>query len=83
MPRDLLAELAESAVPPPPPTFERSLHERLNQRLVVHQVLDLILKGSGYTIWHLACGLVGLLRLTITGKFEPDPKPGAGSAPDA
>ena len=74
MPRDFLEELAEAPVPPVPVAFNRALHERLNRRLVAGQVLDLALRGVGYTLAHFARAAGGLFLLTVTGRFERESK---------
>jgi hypothetical protein len=74
MPRDFLEELAEVPVPPVPVAFNRALHERLNRRLLAGQMLDLGLRGMGYTLAHFARAVGGMLMLTITGKFERESK---------
>ena len=77
MPTDLLEKLAELPIPPPPPTqaFDRAIHKRINSRLVVGQFFDLLLRGFGFCFVHFAKALLGLVRLTLTGKFE-SPKNG-------
>jgi hypothetical protein len=74
MPRELLDQLADAPVPPPPATFDRALHDRLNRRLLVGQMLDLGLRGMAFTFAHFARALAGFLSMTITGKFERDAK---------
>jgi hypothetical protein len=74
MPRDFLEELAEAPVPPVPAAFNRALHERLNRRLLAGHMLDLALRGMGYTLSHFARAAGGLLMLTISGKFERESK---------
>jgi hypothetical protein len=69
MPRDFLEELAVSPVPPPPDTFNRALHERLNRRLLAGHILDLALRGIGYCLVHFARALTGFFALTLTGAF--------------
>lgn len=81
MPRDVLEQLADKPVPPVPVTFDRSVHDRLNRWLLVGQLLDLALKAMGYTLLHFSRAVLGLLTLTVTGKFEPGRKDGPGSAP--
>lgn len=81
MPRDVLQELAEAPVPPLPATFNRALHERLNRRLLVGQMLDLGLHGMVFTLAHFARALVGFFTLTVSGKFEPGGKDEPRSAP--
>ena len=72
MPRDFLEELAEAPVPPLPDTFNRALHERLNRRLLAGHVLDLALRGLGYSLLHFARALAGFFTLTVLGEFEKD-----------
>jgi hypothetical protein len=69
---DLLEQLAELPVPPAPPpqVFDREIHQRINSRLIVGQVLDLLLRGFGFGMLHFAKALVGLVRFSLTGKFE-------------
>ncbi len=77
MSTDLLEQLAEVPVPPAPPPqqFDRGIHQRINDRLFVGQVVDLALRGFGFAAAHFSRSLLGLLRLTFTGKFDP-PKSG-------
>ncbi len=72
MPTDLLEKLADVPVPPPPPQkqFDRAVHRRINDRLIVGQILDLSLRGFGFAALHFSRALLGLLRLTFTGKFD-------------
>jgi hypothetical protein len=70
MPRDFLEELAEAPVPPPPDTFNRALHERLNRRLLAGHILDLALRGIGFCVVHFARALAGFFALTVLGKYE-------------
>jgi hypothetical protein len=74
MPRDVLEQLADAPVPPLPATFDHALHDRLNRRLLVGQVIDLGMRGMGFTLAHFARALFGFLVLTVTGKFEAGPK---------
>ena len=77
MPIDLLEKLAEVPVPPAPPpkVFDRAIHERINSRLIVGQIFDLLIRGSAYAVLHFAKAVVGMVRLTLTGKLE-SPKNG-------
>jgi hypothetical protein len=81
MARDFLEQLAEAPVPPVPDSFNRALHERINNRLLVGQLVDLGLNGTGYTLEHFARAMAGFFTLTLTGKFEPGAKEGPGTAP--
>jgi hypothetical protein len=82
MPTDLLEQLAELPVPPAPPpqVFDRAVHQRINSRLIVGQILDLLLRGFGYAIAHFAKAVFGLMRLTVTGKL-PEVKQDRGQPP--
>jgi hypothetical protein len=72
MPTDLLEKLAELPVPPAPPPkiFDRAIHQRINSRLIVGQVFDLLLRGFCFGAVHFIRPLLGLIRLTLTGKLE-------------
>jgi len=83
MATDLFSRLAELPVPPAPaaPRFNAALHQRLNKRLVAGQLADLAVRGFGFAIWNMAHAAGGLLKLTLTGKFEPGPNDGSRPAP--
>lgn len=72
MPVDLLEQLAEVPVPPAPTpqVFDRAVHQRINSRLIAGQIFDLLIRGSAFAMVHFAKAVVGVLRLTLTGKFE-------------
>jgi len=76
MPTDLFEKLADVPVPPPPPSkqFDRAVHAKINDRLIVGQIFDFWIRGAGFGAAHFSKALVGLLRLTFTGKFDK-PKP--------
>ena len=67
-----LEKLAEVPVPPAPApkVFDRAVHERINSRLLVGQILELLFGACGFAIGHFAKAVVGLVRLTLTGKLE-------------
>jgi hypothetical protein len=80
MPVDLLEKLeklAEIPIPPAPPSkvFDRGVHERINSRLLVGQILEFVFRGGSFAIAHFAKAIIGAIRLTITGKLET-PKDG-------
>jgi len=80
MPVDLLEKLeklAEIPIPPAPPpkVFDRAVHQRINSRLLVGQIVEFVFRGCGFAMVHFAKALVGAVRLTITGKLET-PKDG-------
>lgn len=69
--KDFLEQLADLEVRDPPPEFDRSLHERLNRSLVVQHVLDLMLGAIPWAIAHFFGAVVGFVKFTATGKFDP------------
>ena len=77
MPVDLLEKLAEIPIPPAPPpqVFDRAVHERINSRLLVGQILEFVCRAGGFAIVHFARAIIGAVRFTITGKLET-PKDG-------
>ena len=80
MPVDLLEKLeklADIPIPPatPPKVFDRAVHERMNSRLLVGQILEFMFRGCGFALAHFAKAIIGAVRLTITGKLET-PKDG-------
>jgi hypothetical protein len=81
MATDLFEQLAEAPVPAPPPSFDSGWRQRLNRRLLAGQLLDLAVRGFGSAMWHLARAGVGLVILTLTGKFEPRASDGQRPAP--
>ena len=54
MSTDLLEKLAELPVPPPPSQqkFDRAVHDRINSRLIVGQVIDFVLRGFAFATLH-------------------------------
>jgi len=77
MPVDLLEKLAEIPIPPAPPpkVFDRGVHQRINSRLLVGQILEFVFYGCTFALLHFARAVIGAIRFTITGKLET-PKDG-------
>jgi hypothetical protein len=71
---DLFEQLAQSDVPPPPPQFNRQLHDRVNRSLVASQLADLALGALPWAIGHMLRALGGFFCLTVTGKFTTGDK---------
>lgn len=69
MNHDILERLAESDVPPLPADFDRSVHQRLNQVLLVGQFVDLVFRTLPYALGHFARGLLGAVIFTLSGQF--------------
>jgi hypothetical protein len=81
MATDLFEKLADLPVPPVPEAFDRSLHDRINTRLLMGQFLDLGMRGTGFALVHFARALLGFFKLTVAGKFESGPQDGSRPAP--
>lgn len=71
---NLLDQLAELEVPPPPAQFDTQLHERVNRSLVKTQLVDLFVSGMPWAMLHFARAFVGLIAYTITGRYESPKK---------
>lgn len=69
MTHDLLERLAESEVPPLPADFDRSVHQRLNQALLVGHFVELAFRTLPYALIHFGQGLLGAVSFTLSGKF--------------
>jgi hypothetical protein len=76
MATDLFEKLAELEVPPPPEAdhFDRQLHDRVNRSLVAGQLVDLATGGLPWAILHFSRALLGLVTLTLTGRYDTKPK---------
>ena len=72
---DPLEKLALLEVPEPPAEFDRQLHERLNQRLIVQHVADLVLRVMPWAIFELGRAAVELFGFTLTGRFDDERHP--------
>ena len=81
MASDLFEKLAELPVPPVPETFDRTLHDRINKRLIVGQFLDFATQGFGFALVHFFRAFADLLKVTVTGKFESGSQEGSRPAP--
>ncbi len=71
---DLLEQLAQTEVPPPPDTFDLQLHDRVNRSLLVTQFVDLFLVGMPWAFLQLSRALLGFVAFTVTGRYEPKSK---------
>jgi hypothetical protein len=71
---NLLDQLADWEVPPPPVAFDDQLHERVNRSLVTSQLVDLFLGGLPWALLHFGRALTGLIAFTVTGRYETKEK---------
>ncbi len=70
MATDFLEKLAEADIPPVPEALDREVHQRLNYVLLTLHVLDFMLRAVPFAMLHFGRGLVGLIRYTLTSRFE-------------
>ncbi|MEX2113931.1 MAG: hypothetical protein WD845_12145 [Pirellulales bacterium] len=71
---DLLERLAQTEVPPPPDTFDRQLHDKVNRTLLITQFVDLFLVGMPWAFLQFSRALLGFVAFTVTGRYEPKSK---------
>ena len=68
---NLLEQLAELEVPPPPAKFDAQLHDRVNRTLLREQLVDLFVRGLPWAALHFLRAVLGALSYTLTGRYEP------------
>jgi hypothetical protein len=71
---DFLEQLADLDVPPPPSTFGEELHGRMNRGLITLQIIELVTLVFPAAVFELARALTGLVRFTLSGKYELNEK---------
>ena len=71
---NLLEQLADLEVPPPPAHFDAQLHERVNRSLLTWQLVDLCVSAAPHALLHLVRALVGLVAFTLSGRYETKTK---------
>jgi hypothetical protein len=69
MATNLFEQLAQSEIPPPPPEFDRQLHERVNRTLIVTQLIDLALSAMPWAMLQLGRALLGIVTFSLTGHY--------------
>jgi hypothetical protein len=68
-----LEQLAELEVVPPPPHFDRELHERVNRSLLAQQVAGLAIGAVPVAAVEFLRAIAAALAFTVTGHFpQPD-----------
>jgi hypothetical protein len=72
--KDLLEQLAELEVAPPPPEFDRRLHERVNRSLMAQHLIDFAVGAVPWAVMHFFRAVVGMLTFSVTGKFPDERK---------
>jgi len=71
---DLLEQLSQSEVPPPPDEFDRQFHQRLNQSLLFGHLVELAFRAIPFAFGFFLQAVIGLLVLSLTGRFPPTSK---------
>jgi len=71
---NLLDQLAELDVPPPPAAFDAELHDKVNRAIVTTQIADLVVSALPYAIAEFFRALVGLAIFTVTGRYDSKSK---------
>ncbi len=69
MTRSVLEQLSEQPVPQRPAEFRRHLHQRLNVRLVIVQVVEIAVCLLPYAFIYFLETLLGAVGFSLTGRF--------------
>jgi hypothetical protein len=69
---DFLQRLSELKVATPPSGFDRQLHQRLNERLIIQHFLDLLVRGMPWALMHFGRAVLGLCVFSIRGRFADE-----------
>jgi hypothetical protein len=80
MSSSFLDRLAELDVAPPPPEFDRQLHERVNRSLLNQHLCDMALGAFPLVIAEFAKAVAAALVFTSLGRY-PQTKQAGESAP--
>jgi hypothetical protein len=72
MDRDWFQQLAEVDVPPVPAHFDQDVRRRVNNTLLIVQLIELATKGFLYACGEFSRALVHLLLFSVSGKVGGD-----------
>jgi len=70
MNNNLLEQLGEFKVPPLPNDFHGQLHRRLNDRLVITHLADLLLRGLPLAMLEFVRPVASLMLFSLSGKMD-------------
>ena len=70
MSNNLLDQLSQDEVPPPPEQLREDLHGHLNQWLLAAHALDFLLHGFAYAAGQFCAAVLGMLKFTLTGEYQ-------------
>jgi hypothetical protein len=68
----ILQQLADAELPACPEQLGRRVHRRLNDWLVWGQVVDLVLRGIPFTVFHFGKAVVWWGLMTLSGSLDVD-----------
>jgi hypothetical protein len=71
---NLLEQLADLEVPPPPAQFDTQLHDKVNRALVITQFVDLFVSALPWALAQFGRALLGFVAFTVTGRYESKSK---------
>ena len=69
MSRSVFDQLGEQRVPDRPPEFRRRVHERLNVRLTVAQLVEFAVRVLPFALFHFIDSLCGAVVFSIIGRY--------------
>lgn len=72
MVRNVLNELAQQEIPPPPLDLPQEVHHRLNDRLVFWHLADLVMCGIPYALVLFMKALFSAVLVSLSGKPPSD-----------
>ena len=79
---NLLEQLADSEVPPPPAELDQRVHQQLNKSLVLLWILEFGVRGTLFAIVHFVHAVVHFVLFSITGRErETAPRDTTGEDP--
>ncbi len=70
MTQNLLDQLADVEIPPPPDNFDRNVHERLNGRLLLMHTFEFATSVFLYAIITFAQALFAAATFSLSGQYE-------------
>jgi hypothetical protein len=71
---NLLEQLAELEIPPPPAEFDAQLHDKVNRSLLLTQLVELVAAAMPWAFLHFGRAAIGFVLFTVTGRYETKSK---------
>ena len=66
---NLLDQLADVEVPPPPAAFDSKLHDKVNRALLISQIIDLFTSALPWAVVQFSQAFAGLVIFSVTGQY--------------